>query len=925
MSTERIQTPEMEHSVEPSVPEVAHAARSLNANAQEFKPISMKPKLQLRPSAPEFIPVVIKSAAKAQSALHSEVFRIVQSAGYVGIDMSRIPFEYREALGVPLDLSGCSSSDLSVVIQEIPTLSVVEPKQIPSSLRDALTAAGFIDPSSPTNATARHEDSLVMGCHQVYKPRESNKAGDSEVDSDLCPIGADATKVVVETRFALFANELRTFKDSIVEVVGKSAHPQLLASFPVEWEKFFLSKGLVGMPGFKSLTDRFHVVDLRAFLEAIPAIELVDSSPDVYIKTKPVMAKSTSVVVLHDELFGGPAPAAPPAPAPKAPTSVLSSLKQHISPTLVAQLLTQVDRQVLELGSHLARKGLQTSGQDLVLIRLQLQHLQTLKTSLQTVLNPAPSASSVPAAAAANSASYATLLSQAAQYAMSAIAGSKPSAAPALSGVSTAATSRKASPQMSPSSAQQPLSRDDLATLIVRVVEKCCANPANSNACGVPASSLKDEWRRMFPSVAPLGDCLDQLGFRKIKNLLLHNRCLGGKLVVFYATLPSPQLHVATKAHFSRNFDPRNPAMINVVVPQGGGSPLISPSSTCSFTSDLVDPLSLPPDQQQGQRMLVELLLKCVKANVVSAIKADPKAKILNEILTVVSERKEAPRPLDSKRPPPIDTGASRSSVGQIAPLIKRFTTVAAELLGSKLLSDGIDLSSIASAWTAEYGSEPQGLEALAKATPGVGLSNGKCWLTALATPNAVVSSVFGLNDSSVWNSSNEKLIELLNKLGGQSGARPSGASSTTTTSTSTKVSHTQLTELSGILFKTIMAGGASTAKECASALKVLAARDPSAIHEIVAKHISTLSGSAAAAGGGSSSSSAATSAGASAFIEQLMNKGKELHAAQARQDKHRVYSREQLLAIKAAMTSAGALATPPEGVESLKLLSRKK
>jgi translation initiation factor 2B subunit (eIF-2B alpha/beta/delta family) len=143
------------------------------------------------------------------------------------------------------------------------------------------------------------------------------------------------------------------------------------------------------------------------------------------------------------------------------------------------------------------------------------------------------------------------------------------------------------------------------------------------------------------------------------------------------------------------------------------------------------------------------------------------------------------------------------------------------------------------------------------------------------------------------------------------------------------------------------MAGGPGTAKECASALKVLAAKDPKSIHEIVSKHISTLSSkseTAAVTGPGAAEGQAAMD-----FISSLMTRGKQLHDDQTQErlkkapanqeyiEKLRAllksepvvvpeaafkaitqsYSREELLDIRQRLEARGLLHNPPEGLKA--------
>lgn len=372
-----------------------------------------------------------------------------------------------------------------------------------------------------------------------------------------------------------------------------------------------------------------------------------------------------------------------------------------------------------------------------------------------------------------------------------------------------------------------------------------------------------------------------------------------------------------------------------------------------------LDDLTLPlatvaPTRVQLQHALIELLLKKVKEQVIDSIKkkaqTDAQLRVLEDLLTVVSEseRRNGGRLLDSKRPPPIDTGSSSSS-SNVSALIKQFTTTASEIFMNKSLmfSCGVSLKDLASIWRTQEGSETVSVEELAQKMPGIRLQGERVSLTALTTPGALVSSVFSLNDPAVWNGSNSKLVEAVERVLSVRAGAPAPPAAPTATAPSSKVTHAQLTELSSILFKTIMAGGPGTAKECASALKVLAAKDPKSIHEIVSKHISSLSSKSRTlpvTGPGAAEGEAAMD-----FISSLMSRGKQLHDDQTQErlkkasanqeyiEKLRAhlnseplvapedvfkaitqsYSREELLEIRQRLEARGDLQNPPEGLKA--------
>ena len=837
---------------------------------------------------------------------------MVLAAGVCGVRIADIPLKYSEMHGKELDLSRCSSSDLSVLLQEIPRLCVLDASTVPQSLEQALIFAGFSD-SSPDSS------GYVMGCEETFARRVPQNL--SSLDSETCPLGSDREKVAVDCQLAQFANELKTFKDSIVDVVAKSSVTCPagipLSAVEAEWEKSFVAKGLVGMPDFASLSSRFHVKDVIKFLRCIPSLVVNGSGSElVIIRLREPLMKPKSLVMLDEELF------CTEKQDPKQPVSILSSVKQHISSSLVSQLLGQVDKQVLELGSHLAKKGLETSPQDLVLIRLQLQQLQTLKAALQAVVNPLPGQAPATGSKDSNSMdskqTYAALLSQAAQYAMSAISASKRpghqfasmKAAGGLSGISTAVSSKRSSPV---ASAQQDLTQDDTRGLLLRVIEKG----------SISVSSLKDEWKRMYPSLPPIESLIAKFGSPDMKEFLSGNEW-NKRIVVFYATLPSPQLKVATADEFLR-ISREQP--VTIASADGAGSPLLSPTSTCSFTSDIVAAESRATEQQELRsniQRLTELIFRQVRTKQVALIKEKASKgtaewKQLESVLAAVEEsvlaRQSSSSRLDSKRPPPIDT--TDGSGPSVTPLMKNFVKKASELIqaGSQPVNSSVSISRIVSMWKADASNEAStiDIQRLVQTTPGVRLvGTERCTLTALSSPGALVACVFGCNDASVWASSNEKLMSSVRRF-----VDPNRTPATGSTA--------QLNQLSATLFKSIMSGGSKTAKDCASALKVLAAKDPKSIHEIVSSHIGSLK---------KCDTKDKMEEAAKAFVSSLMEKGKkmsssspalpaegvdkllsQLHSVTSAYSFPEVaqrYGRDELLAARESMEKAGQLAEAP-------------
>jgi hypothetical protein len=749
------------------------------------------------------------------------------------MSVSDIPTAYMELYKKPLDYSFCS--DIMVWLQQLESRCVVsDSSQVPESLRDALQMAGFTLPISADTGE-------VMGCRDPGFRRARG-----------------VTLVAVSRQFSKYVHELKTFRESIVEVIthfAKSCHiPNTglsLSLFSSEWDKFFISKGLTGMPDLKTLRDRFGVVKLMSFLQGIPGLEVTGTHPEIRVKAKPIVLGgaaptplSTRSLTLHEELFGG-----------KQTSQKPVQPREFISQSLVRELASQVDRQVLELSSHLAARAMQLSSQDLIQIRLRLQQLQALKTSLDGIASTV----TVEPLPRKNADKYTAMLSQAAQYAMSAAAG-KP---PAQSAASTAANSCKASPT---SSVARPLSELEVKSLIVKVVER---STATGGSIGIPLSKLSSEWALMFPSLPPLDTLMNNLKLPKMKDLIAQIP----SLVLFYSSVPALQHRVATRTeylkHFGTDTSSRRP-------------PLISPGSECcSYTSEVEEEISKPDTRTTNNRDLLELVLGEIRKTQTDAMMN--RNKPLMEIFNLVNSTKStSARLLDSRRPPPIDTG---SGVKQpVSPLIKEFTAAVTDLILTKqMFAMDIDVDHIVEIWNKRGDTRitPERLQdvpelAIVERPPKRFVS-----VTALCTPGAIVSSLFLTFDPIVWSKANTRLMKMVDRF--------------------VRSSHT-LTELSALLFKSIMAGGPQSAKECAEALRTLAERDPKAIHAIVSEHVH----------GGASAASA------TAFVQSLMNKGKMVKESATTSQP--TFSRVELLRIRKEL--GDSLSQPPSSINDLHLVS---
>jgi hypothetical protein len=411
----------------------------------------------------------------------------------------------------------------------------------------------------------------------------------------------------------------------------------------------------------------------------------------------------------------------------------------------------------------------------------------------------------------------------------------------------------------------------------------------------------------MYPSLPPIESLVSNFGFSELKELLIEKEWTG-KVVVYYATLPSPQLRVASREEFTRISKQQPVAVVDSIK-----SPLLSPTSTCSYTSDLVGESRAEHQQhiRVNAQKLTELIFRQVRAKQVALIKEKANQgqaiwKQLDEILEIIHESnilKQQSSRLDSRRPPPIDTSDGGSGGPSISQLMKTFVKKVSELIHTgSANSYSVSISRI------QIDSlSVQDVQRLLQTTPGIRLvGTDRCTLTALSSPGALVASVFACNDASIWASSNEELLAAVRRF--------------------VEPPNQQLTELSATLFKSIMAGGSRTAKDCASALKVLAAKDPKSIHEIVSNHIGSLK---------KCDSKDKREEAAKAFVNSLMEKGKRLAASSSSSEQpplekllsqfesvtssahifkkiSRVYTRDDLVRIRTAMNRQGLLTEPP-------------
>ena len=240
-----------------------------NVHAREFTPSTAQSSpVALRLDAPEFVPISAGAGLKAQ------ITELVTEAGIAGLRVSALPGAFRTKYEVPLDLSTSPFSDLSVLVRSVDGLYLDEAEGLPKSLSEAMAQAGFL--VAPEDSATKLE------------------AGIEEDDSSL-PLGADADKTVRLCIFNHFVHDLSEFRQSIVDVIHNfylkngGTHVPLsglaLSLFAAEWDRYHTVRGISA--DLKTLRDRFGVVKLMPFLQAIPELDVVGTHPEVRVRIRP--------------------------------------------------------------------------------------------------------------------------------------------------------------------------------------------------------------------------------------------------------------------------------------------------------------------------------------------------------------------------------------------------------------------------------------------------------------------------------------------------------------------------------------------------------------------------------------------------------------------------------------------------------------
>ena len=322
-------TPVTESAVAQSVcASTTSSVKALNVNAQEFKPGNL-PNLpgsatkSLRSEAPAFVPGVTAIAqplllVDPTEAAQEDLTKLIESVGFSGMPVKRIPHAFFRMFGRHLDLSLCHAADLSVLLDSLPHKIAVLPLNDipPQSAEDALALAGFLPgagvdvPPLPEAPSPAVEEEAAAAC------------------AALAPLGLHAARWVVDSGLVDYTKDLAKFKTQIVEVVTdfsvrnratrntRAPTGLALSLFAAEWEKFF---------GFrvdlKTQRTKFCVTKLMPFLQALPELDVIGVHPEVRVRLRavepaPQRAPQVQHAQLQNLLSMLAAAAMPPPPQP---------------------------------------------------------------------------------------------------------------------------------------------------------------------------------------------------------------------------------------------------------------------------------------------------------------------------------------------------------------------------------------------------------------------------------------------------------------------------------------------------------------------------------------------------------------------------------------------------------------------------------
>ena len=255
-----------------------------NVNACEFTPNGAA---LLRAEAPAFVPLSL--------CLKSQVREIISEQGLSGVRVGDIPDLYFQKNGTPIDLS---STDLSLLVASLEEVTVASADDwaregAPKNLAEAMHAAGF------------------------------SVALDDAVQVDA-KIGGD--KIAKLSLYVNYVEDLALFRQSIVDVVynfslkniaSGSGSGLALSLFAAEWDRFHTVRGITA--DLKTLRDRFFVVKLMPFLQAVPELDVVGAHPEVRVRIRAgVVCQSVPPSPRRKNWLGG---SSTPSPLPSPDTS----------------------------------------------------------------------------------------------------------------------------------------------------------------------------------------------------------------------------------------------------------------------------------------------------------------------------------------------------------------------------------------------------------------------------------------------------------------------------------------------------------------------------------------------------------------------------------------------------------------------------
>ena len=373
----------------------------LNRDAKEFVPGGGdNGKVILRPDAPEFVPGGLQTSTPAAPTTAEDLIHLISLSTVKGIRIRDIPKKFQETFNRKMDMSRISACDLSVWIRQlcsqsdsgIQLLSHERAIREPASITDAMRSAGF---------------NVVV--------EDVTEESTTSLDTDIA-VGDSGDFVVRSVMYENFVEDLKTFKRSIVDVVGNfcsrceapSTAGLALSLFAAEWDRFHTVRHIFS--DFKGMRERFGAVKLMPFLQAIPELEVVGTHPEVRVRIRPghtwdnsrivpsprtrPMAPTpistppmTPTISLNSELFGS-----------RTSSTLLSSPVAPVSPeaqtrVILEQMMNQTQGQILDILKKVPSDPIEAAN-----AITKINELQVLVNAIKAALAvlPVPSAPPTP-------------------------------------------------------------------------------------------------------------------------------------------------------------------------------------------------------------------------------------------------------------------------------------------------------------------------------------------------------------------------------------------------------------------------------------------------------------------------------------------------------------------------------------------------